>query len=56
VFPVDRLCSLMVGVPGYRTGMYRSSFEVQTEFIGCGKLTIKKEVSLPHLYMLCRRK
>jgi hypothetical protein len=30
---VDRLCGLMVGVPGYTTEMYCASCEVRTEFI-----------------------
>jgi hypothetical protein len=30
---VDRLCGLVVRVPGYRTEMYRVSCEVRTEFI-----------------------
>jgi hypothetical protein len=30
----DRLCGLMVRVPGYTTGMYCDSSEVRTEFIG----------------------
>jgi hypothetical protein len=29
----DRLCDLVVGVPGYRTEMYCVSCEVRTEFI-----------------------
>jgi hypothetical protein len=29
----DRLCGLVVRVPGYRTEMYRASCEVRTEFI-----------------------
>jgi hypothetical protein len=30
---VDRLCGLVVRVPGYRTEMYCASCEVRTEFI-----------------------
>jgi hypothetical protein len=30
---LDRLCGLVVRVPGYRTEMYSASFEVRTEFI-----------------------
>jgi hypothetical protein len=30
---VDRLCGLVVRVPGYRTEMYYVSCEVRTEFI-----------------------
>jgi pyruvate-formate lyase len=30
---VDRLCGLVVRVPGYRTVMYYVSCEVRTEFI-----------------------
>jgi hypothetical protein len=30
---VDRLCGLVVIVPGYRTEMYCASCEVRTEFI-----------------------
>jgi hypothetical protein len=29
----DRLCGLVVTVPGYRTEMFRVSCEVRTEFI-----------------------
>jgi hypothetical protein len=29
----DRLCGLVVRVPGYTTEMYRASCEVRTEFI-----------------------
>jgi hypothetical protein len=29
----DRLCGLVVRVPGYRTEMYCASCEVRTEFI-----------------------
>jgi hypothetical protein len=29
----ERLCGLVVGVPGYRTDMYCVSCEVRTEFI-----------------------
>jgi hypothetical protein len=31
--PRDRLCGLMVRVPGYTTEMYCDSCEVRTEFI-----------------------
>jgi hypothetical protein len=30
---VDRLCGLVVRVPGYRTEMYCASCEVRTDFI-----------------------
>jgi hypothetical protein len=30
---VDRLCGLVVRVPGYRSDMYCASCEVRTEFI-----------------------
>jgi hypothetical protein len=30
---VDRLCGLVVRVPGFRTEMYYASCEVRTEFI-----------------------
>jgi hypothetical protein len=30
---LDRLCGLVVRVPGYRTEMYYASCEVRTEFI-----------------------
>jgi hypothetical protein len=30
---LDRLCELVVRVPGYTTKMYRASCEVRTEFI-----------------------
>jgi hypothetical protein len=30
---VDRLCGLVVRVPGYRTELYCASCEVRTEFI-----------------------
>jgi hypothetical protein len=32
-FEVDRLCGLVVRVPGYTTEMYCVSCEVRTEFI-----------------------
>jgi hypothetical protein len=32
---VDRLCGLVVRVPGYRTEVYCVSCEVRTEFIYC---------------------
>jgi hypothetical protein len=32
-YPVDRLCGLVVRVPGYRTEMYCASCEVRTEFM-----------------------
>jgi hypothetical protein len=31
--PIDRLCGLVVRVPGYTTEMYCASCEVRTEFI-----------------------
>jgi hypothetical protein len=30
---LDRLCGLVVRVPGYRTEMHSASYEVRTEFI-----------------------
>jgi hypothetical protein len=30
---IDRLCSLVIGVPGYRTEMYCAFCEVRTEFM-----------------------
>jgi hypothetical protein len=30
---VDRLCGLVVGVPGYTTEMYCASYEVLAEFV-----------------------
>jgi hypothetical protein len=30
---IDRLCGLVVRVPGYKTEMYCVSYEVRTEFI-----------------------
>jgi hypothetical protein len=33
VIPQDRVCGLVVGVPGYTTEMYCVSCEVRTEFV-----------------------
>jgi hypothetical protein len=44
---VDRLCGLVVRVPGYRTEMYCASCEVRTEFIVQTEELLDRKVAAP---------